>query len=161
MSTLETDKPVIRFTVPGLPIAQPRQRSKIQSFGGKMFTKNYTPAKSPVNAFKASVQLFASQAYRGPLLNQPLELTLTFRLERKGCHNKKKNGNGRLYATKTPDLDNLMKSVCDALNKVVWEDDKFVTVATMHKYIAAADEAPGVDVEIRVLSALPAQPRQS
>lgn len=145
----------ITFTVPGLPIAQPRQRTRVMSFGGKAIAQNYTPTKAPVNAFKASVQLAAQQAHPGPLLEGPLEVSLLFRLERKKCHTKKRGDNPRLFATKKPDLDNLMKSVCDALNNVVWKDDSQVAVVRLEKVIAALSESPGVDITISELSSLP------
>lgn len=143
----------IRFTVPGIPVSQPRQRSRVVTMGGRNISQNYTPTKAPVNAYKAMVQLAASNAFGNrPLLDGPLSLAVLFRLERKKCNTKKRGDNPPLYATKKPDLDNLMKSLCDALNGVVWKDDVQVCEVSLVKVIHAASEAPGVDVEIRPIA---------
>lgn len=44
---------MIVMNVPGVPVAQPRQRHRV--IAGNV--SNYTPASSPVNAFKATVRL--------------------------------------------------------------------------------------------------------
>lgn len=141
----------IKFTVPGLPIAQPRQRSRVAKMGGKLISQNYTPTKAPINAFKAAVQLAASQAFSGELLTGPVFLQLSFRLDRKKCNTKKRGDNPPLYGNKKPDLDNLMKGVCDSLNGIVWRDDSQVVEVYMVKTIAAGCESPGVDVNISEL----------
>lgn len=138
----------IKFTVPGLPIAQPRQRSRVANMNGKFITQNYTPTKSPVNAFKAAVQMAAAKAFNGPLLTGPVFVQLSFRLDRKKYQIKKRGDNPPLYGNRKPDLDNLMKGLCDALNGVVWRDDSQVVEVNMTKTIAAGCESPGVDVTI-------------
>lgn len=50
----------------------------------------------------------ARKQYNGPLLLGNLSISLTFRFKN-NVH---------------PDLTNLPKSVCDAMNKVVWKDDR-------------------------------------
>ena len=141
----------IKFTVPGIPIAQPRQRSRVMNIGGKSMAQNYTPTKAPINTFKAAVQMAASQAFSGELLTGPVFLRLSFRLDRKKHQTKKRGDNPPLYGNKKPDLDNLMKGVCDALNGVVWRDDSQVVEVCMVKTIAAGSESPGVDVMIDTL----------
>ena len=49
---------MIAFTVPALPVAQPRQRHRVASIGGRMVAQNYTPTKSPANEFKATVNIW-------------------------------------------------------------------------------------------------------
>lgn len=52
-----------------------------------------------------------------------------------------------------PDLDNVLKAVCDALEKAgVIEDDKQIAVHHASKVWAAAGEAPAVHVRLWVLS---------
>lgn len=56
----------ITFTVPAVPVAQPRQRMRVvQTHGGKTFAQNYTPVRDPVNAYKASCREAAANVYTG------------------------------------------------------------------------------------------------
>lgn len=54
----------------------------------------------------------------------------------------------RVPHEKKPDLDNLAKSVLDALNGIVWRDDAQVASLSMSKQIAAGDECPGVLIRV-------------
>ncbi len=53
-----------------------------------------------------------------------------------------------IYHAQTPDIDNLMKFVCDALNGVFWKDDRQIAVAQVHKNWG---DAGMVEVEIEEL----------
>ncbi len=55
----------IQFIVPAIPIAQPRQRHRVMRIGGRTIAQNYTPKKDPVNQFKATVALVASEHTNG------------------------------------------------------------------------------------------------
>jgi len=57
---------MIRFIVHAVPTAQPRQRHRVAIIGGMHRVMNYTPAKHPVNAFKAAVQHAFATCYNGP-----------------------------------------------------------------------------------------------
>jgi len=140
--------PLVKFTVPSIPIAQPRQRVGIARFGNIKRARTYTPADDPVHSFKATVKLAARQAYQGAPLEGPLHLTLVYRLARKKCHTKKRGDNPPLYHSSKPDADNLMKSLCDALNELVWRDDSQIAEVSIVKLVSAASEQPGVDVEV-------------
>jgi Holliday junction resolvase RusA-like endonuclease len=146
---------MISFTVPGLPIAQPRQRTRVMAIGGKSIAQNYTPAKHPVNAFKAAVQLAATNAWtsawRGSLFSCPIVLRLVFLFPRPKALRWKSKPMPRIACVKKPDIDNLIKSFCDALNFVLWADDSQVVSVSVEKWICAGDESPGVLVEIEEL----------
>jgi len=48
------------------------------------------------------------------------------------------------HATKRPDIDKLMRAVCDAITSAhVWKDDSQVVWASISKRIAGLDEVPG------------------
>jgi len=47
-----------------------------------------------------------------------------------------------------PDCDNLAKSVCDALNGILWDDDRQICRLVVEKWYAAGDEPIGVDVSV-------------
>ena len=80
---------------------------------------------------------------------QPRPASLSARSKRTGLPLK---APGRRWATARPDLDNLQKSVLDAL-KHWWSDDALVVGVRAFKVIAALGEAPGYHVRIRAASA--------
>lgn len=53
---------------------------------------------------------------------------------------------GHLLPLKKPDLDNIMKIVCDALNGIAWHDDSQIVYALVAKYYGAE---PKVTVRIK------------
>jgi Holliday junction resolvase RusA-like endonuclease len=139
----------IRFLVPAIPIAQPRQRHRVVSAGGRYFASNYTPAKDPVNAFKAAVQLAANRVYAGPPLVGPLRMDLVFVFPRPKSV-PKKLGSGRQWHTVKPDRDNLQKSVQDALNGLLYRDDSQICDGVVLKFRAAEGEQPHVEVTVEM-----------
>lgn len=143
---------MISFTVPGLPIAQPRQRHRnITARNGASFIQNYTPTKSPVNEFKAAVRMAFAQACGGQPLDGPVALRVLFVFPRpKGMIWKKRPMPGTYHAKK-PDLDNLAKSLKDALKGLAWLDDSQVAQMVADKVIAAGDEQARTEVRIRRL----------
>ena len=132
----------ITFTVPAVPTAQPRQRHRIITSGGRAFAHNYTPAKDPVNSFKAAVQLAASQVYQGPPLDGPLRMEVVFVFPRPKGMIWKKKPMPREWHTPKPDRDNLMKSLQDALNKLVFQDDSQICSGNVEKFIETLAREP-------------------
>lgn len=72
----------IAFVIPGVPIAQPRQRSRVACINGHTVTQNYTPTKHPVNTFKAAAKMAAEAAYCGEPLSAPLDVAKRLRAEK-------------------------------------------------------------------------------
>lgn len=145
---------MISFTVPAVPVAQPRQRHRLVTSGGRTFASNYTPARDPVNAFKAACQLAAAQAYQGPPLDCPLWMEVVFVMPRP-ANVRKRDGNGRLPHTGKPDRDNLMKSLQDALEGLLFRNDSLICAGGVSKWKAAADEQPHVEVRLERLAPTP------
>lgn len=137
----------IEFTVPAIPVAQPRQRSV--AFAGRIRT--YTPTKHPVNDFKASVRLVAAQAWSGAPLDGPLSVAIAFVLPRPKAKIRKRGDNPRYWHTGRPDFDNLAKSLTDALTGLLWRDDSQLAMVAITKQVAAADEQPCVGVKVEPL----------
>lgn len=136
---------MIKFTIPAVPVAQPRQRSAM--IAGKV--RNYTPATHPVNAFKATARLaWANSDYDGEPLPYAFAVRLTFVFPRPGRLIWKSRPMPRAGHTRKPDADNLAKAVLDALNGVVWPDDSQVCRLTVEKVYAAGGEQPHVEVRI-------------
>lgn len=143
---------VIEFTVNSIPVAQPRQRHSVMNFGGKFFVRNYTPKKDPVNAFKAAVQLAASQAYQGKPLDEPLQMSVVMVFPRNKGLMWKTKPMPRLPKDTKPDWDNLGKSLCDALNGLLYRDDSLIYDSRIIKVIAAGNEQPHVKVQVRTFN---------
>lgn len=142
---------MISFGVPCIPIAQPRQRHRVVLGHGRTFSQNYTPAKHPVQDFKATIRLAASQQYEGPPLEGPLGVALVFVLPRPGRLIWKTRPMPRAWHGSKPDAENLAKSVLDALTGLIWRDDSQVSELTLRKYIASGGEQPNVVVTILTL----------
>jgi len=141
----------IEFTVPALPTAQPRQRHRIINAGGRAFAHNYTPTRDPVNAFKAAVQMAVEKAYQGPPLEGPLRMSIVFVCPRPKNMIWKTKPMPRVWHDYKFDRDNLMKSLQDAMNKIVFLDDSQICSGPIDKVIAAGDESAHVEVVIERL----------
>lgn len=140
--------PVISFWVDGLPIAQPRQKQT--KFGG-----NYLPKDHPVQYWKVLVAESYKRAYeqeKNPInLNKPIALTLLFMFPRPKNMQWKTRLWLRLWHTKKPDLDNLIKAVKDSLNGIAWCDDAQVFSLLVQKYICSATDKIGCSVVIEYM----------
>jgi len=132
---------VIRFTVPAVPVAQPRPKATRRGNHAAV----YNP-KGPVDVFKATVRLAASEAYQGAPLECPLGVSLTFVFPRTNGQVWKRKPMPRLWHGKKPDRDNLDKAVLDSLTGILWRDDAQVCDGRIRKLIASGDEQPHVDV---------------
>lgn len=142
----------IKFTVPAVPVAQPRQRHAIRGKkGGAQFVTNYTPADHPVNTFKAQVAWAAHNVFQGAPLTGPLSVTVLAFFHRPKNMIWKKRLMPREFKTSTPDNDNLEKSVYDALKGVVWHDDSQISINQTWKMICSGDEQPHVCVTITAM----------
>lgn len=131
----------IEFTVPGVPVAQPRQRHRVvKQAGGKVFVQNYTPTQAPVNAFKAACAMAARQAYSGPPVSLPIKCKMVFVMPRPSRLIWKSRPMPREPFVAKPDRDNLEKAVGDALSGIIWVDDRQIYAGPVEKWIAAGDE---------------------
>jgi Holliday junction resolvase RusA-like endonuclease len=133
----------IAFTVPAVPVAQPRARATTINGMARM----YEAKKShPIHDYKASVRMAAAAAYQGPPLPGPLSMSIVCVFS---CKTKKAR---KAKATK-PDCDNLAKSTCDALNELLFDDDGQIVKLSVEKWHGAGHEQPHVDVVIEELAA--------
>lgn len=131
-----TSRPVV-FTVRGEPAAQPRPR--VFRNGG---VRTDNPAslrwkRSIAWAFRAAAVGLAPPAFG----SGPIALTLTFWLARPKTVE-------RSSPSVKPDLDNLVKAVADALNKIAWADDGQIVRIEAEKRYVRGDDAEGVTILI-------------
>ncbi|OFC75880.1 RusA family crossover junction endodeoxyribonuclease [Bacillus thuringiensis] len=134
---------MIKFTVLGEPVAQGRPRAGI--LNGKISMRD--PMKS--RNFKQYVGLVASQYAPEKLLEGPLQLEVKVYKPSLKSFSKKKAlaaEEGLLRPTTKPDVDNYVKGVKDALNKVIWNDDSQVVDLKVSKWYS---EKPRVEVFIK------------
>jgi Holliday junction resolvase RusA-like endonuclease len=146
---------LMRFSVPAVPVAQPRQRHRLLKVNGRAFAQNYTPRTSPVQSFKASVAHEARAAYQGAPLSGPLKLSITFLMPRPGRLPWKSKPMPRRWHESKPDLDNLVKAVKDALLKILWHDDAQVAELVAQKLHCSGEEGPGANVVLQRLAGDP------
>jgi len=122
---------IIKFTIPGEPVAKGRARSTVRM--GRV--AHYTPEKTA--RYENLVRLAAHQAMSGRAPSDgPIQLIVHAFLTIPGSWSAKKQQEaamGRLPPTKRPDLDNIVKAIKDGLNGVAWKDDSQVIHLHAHK----------------------------
>ena len=132
----------VRFTVPGAPKGKARART-VRGRGGNSFS--YTPEQTVLyeNLIKCCYRQEASG-----VIFKPLKVTIiAYYPIVKSTSKKKKQQmlDDLMFPTKKPDIDNIAKSILDALNKLAYRDDTQVVTLHMEKHYA---EDPRVEVEI-------------
>ncbi len=137
----------IEFLVMGKPVPQPRHR--ITKFGGRYIDKDH-----PIHAYKDSIQKEFTGQYKGfTPLEGPVELTIHFLFPRTQNITWKSRPMPRLWHTKaSADWDNCAKGVCDALNKLAYNDDSQICKVTVTKQICEGKEEAHTHVVIKGLS---------
>lgn len=123
----------------------PKGRPRFSKIGG--FVRSYTPKKT--SDYEAQVKAIAQNAMTREPLETPLAAFLYFRLPIPKSYPKKRIAaclSGSERPIKKPDLDNLAKSVLDALNGVVYLDDAQLVSLHVTKVYS---HNPGVDIMVR------------
>lgn len=145
------DEMKLTFSVLGIPQGKGRARSRIVApKSGAAFVSVYTPQKT--RDYEKSIACAARAAMHGRVpLDEPVALGLVVRFPVPASWSRRKAqealAGARLPGIK-PDLDNVEKAVCDALNGIVWRDDALVCeVAKVKRY----SERPGIDVTVETL----------
>ncbi len=117
----------VTFTVDGLPIAKPRMTQRDRFLPRKCVSQYWAWAEQ---VRLAARQAMPGQLYDGPS-DHPFMLSCNFRFEIPASWSKAKRyraSNERLAHTQRPDLKNLLASIEDALNKIIWRDDSQIVV---------------------------------
>jgi Holliday junction resolvase RusA-like endonuclease len=96
---------------------------------------HYTPEKT--RNYEAFVKMLAVEAMKG---NKPIEGACTALISvyypiPKSTSKKKalQMIDGKIYPTKKPDIDNIVKAIFDAMNGIVFIDDSQVVSLSVHK----------------------------
>jgi Holliday junction resolvase RusA-like endonuclease len=134
---------MIKLSILGEPKAQKRHRHV--KMGN--FVRQYDPSASDKGDFLSVIQRHAPEE---PFLN-PLYVKIDFYFSRPKSHYRTgKNShelkdNAPLHHTSKPDVDNLAKFVMDAMNKIYWKDDSFISSCHITKYYS---RNPRTEIEI-------------
>ena len=144
---------MIEFTVPAVPVAQPRVKATVRAGHAAVYNqttigKGMDKRPHPIVAFKATVRLAAEAAYKGPPLEGPIEIRVVFVLPRPKNKVWKTRPMEREPHVTKPDKDNMEKSVLDSLTGTLWRDDRQVWKSTTEKVIASGGEQPHVSIQV-------------
>lgn len=146
----------IQFTVPAVPVAQPRTRARAFAGHARVYTpttlgKGENKRPHPVHAFKATVRLVASERYTGPPLAGALRIDAVFVFPRQSAKVWKTKPMPRYRHVTKPDRDNLDKALLDSLKGGIFVDDCQVCAGEIEKWHAAGDEQPHCEITITPL----------
>ena len=140
----------VSFIVPVVPASMQGAGKRAMSMGGRVVFFKEKRAKD----YEAVIKFYASPHIPKEKFVGATKLTIAFVLKRPILLNSKKFSQGRIPATKRPDLDNLVKfSVQDCLNEF-WEDDSLVTQLIASKWYAAIDETPKIEIAIESIECI-------
>jgi len=138
---------MIYFTVPGTPTAKGRPKIGRVAGHARMFTPDKTVK------YESTVALFARQAMGDRnLFDGPVALDLVLHMPIPSSWSAKKKFaalKAEIIPETKPDCSNVLKAVEDAMNGIVYLDDKQISDLTVKKRYG---ERPGVDVVVRELS---------
>lgn len=147
---LTEPEPVRRFAlvIDGAPPAKRRPR-----FGRG---RTFTDAATRLDAARVLGAWLAAGSPR--LADGPVALDVRVRLARPAAHLRRDGAlsaeglrAGRVWARRRPDLDNVVKLVCDALNGAAWRDDADIVHVTMDRRWCLSGEVAGIQVAAWVL----------
>lgn len=127
----------VSFFVHCEPVPQPR--AKVSTVGG--FARAYVDKKHPSHALKQAIR----DAFMGEKLKGPIGCQLLFRFTRPKSHTKKQKQCG--WHTGKADIDNCVKAILDALNKIAYDDDKQVAYLQTYKRWTEENQKSGIMIE--------------
>ncbi len=139
----------MRFEVLGKP--QGKQRAKVSTRGG--FARAYTPEETV--SYENLIRLSYATAHNDgetSFMDKPLTVEIIAHYAIPKAFSKKKRGEalaGTVRPQTKPDIDNVVKVVCDALNGVAYRDDTQVIRINAEKRYG---EEPKLEITINEFS---------
>lgn len=135
---MEKNAASIAFVIPGVPVG--KGRPKFARRGN--FVTAYTPEKTA--SYENLVKMAAAEAMAGrDILSGAVSVGIHLFVTPPASWSQKKQnqaiaGQG-IYPTSKPDVDNVIKGIFDAMNEIVWKDDKqVVDVVVSKRYCTSA-----------------------
>lgn len=136
----------ISFVIPGAPVG--KGRPKFARRGN--FVSTYTPEKTA--SYENLVKVVAQQAMAGKdLIQGAVCVGILLFVTPPASWSQKKQAEairGGVFPTSKPDVDNVIKGIFDAMNDIVWKDDKQVCDLVLSKRYCTT---PRAVVEVRPL----------
>ena len=135
---------MVTFTVDGTPVG--KQRARYARRGN--FVQTYTPEKTRTYESLIKEKAIEAMGSSEPL-ETPVTLYLYIRVPMPKSYSKKRIEaclNGSEQPTKKPDASNVLKSVEDGMNGVVYKDDS--QIVNIHVTKVYSSE-PGVDICVK------------
>lgn len=137
----------VKFTVLGEP--QGKGRPKFSRRGN--FVKTYTPDKTVLYENLICIEYQRQCSGQRFPDKEPLAMKITAYYTIPASASKKRQQfmeAGRIRPTKKPDMDNIIKVVADALNKVAYRDDTDIVRISLEKFY---DRQPRIEIEIKTM----------
>ena len=134
---------MIMFIVYGEPVGKGRPRFAKRG----NFVSTYTPQKTKTYEDEIRIMARAAMGSSEPL-DTPVTVAIYIRVGIPASYSKQKRKDalaGTIKPTKKPDLDNIAKAFLDAMNEIVYLDDKQVVGLHVTKVYA---ETPAVEVMV-------------
>jgi Holliday junction resolvase RusA-like endonuclease len=134
---------MIMYIVYGEPVGKGRPRFAKRG----NFVSTYTPQKTKTYEDEISMMARAAMGSSEPL-ETPVTVAIYIRVGIPASYSKQKRKDalaGTIKPTKKPDLDNIAKAFLDAMNEIVYLDDKQVVGLHVTKVYA---ETPAVEVMV-------------
>lgn len=143
--------------VPGLPIAQPRVKATaFVGADGKARGRVYTP-QAKVGPWRERVAVLALAGRQaGKWTEGPVRLSLRFVFPRPKAKCWKTRPQPAEWMISKPDLDNLAKSVLDAVTGVLFKDDAQLCSLTVEKLVAGGSDQVGAFIHLETIEGPPA-----
>jgi Holliday junction resolvase RusA-like endonuclease len=136
----------ITFFVPGNPVALKRHRTVTRDRYGKPLphAREYDPSVTDKKDFLAKAMQWRPSAP----FDSPVRLDIVVHMPRPKSHYKT-NGMLKLTSpslhTSTPDYDNFLKFIGDALNGVFWKDDRYIACGS---WVKKYSDTPGIEITV-------------
>lgn len=143
---------MIEFVVPGTPKSKARARTFYNHNKKKMQTVTPTGTVLYENLVKMCyINQASKENFKGFFNKEPLKLKILAIYEipqSTSKKNRQKMQSGELLPCKKPDVDNIAKVICDALNKVAYKDDTQICELNISKRYTTENEEACVQVFI-------------
>ena len=121
----------VSFIVPGTPVGKGRPRFARQG----AFVRTFTPEKTA--SYENLVKVKAEEAMHGrQIFDGAVSVEISLYLTPPSSWSQKRQREAlacEIYPTTKPDWDNCGKCICDAINEIVFRDDKQVVDARVIK----------------------------
>ena len=121
---------MLEFAISIKPQGKPRHRTRVVMIGRKPVAMQYADPKGV--KFEKAIRDAVMSQYDGEPLDGPLCLNLLLVF-------KKPKSSKLVYPEVKPDASNVLKAIEDALNGVLWHDDKQICSETIQKLYGDRD----------------------